>query len=357
MKKIMIAAVAATMASVSMADISIKGDAYIQYADNAIGKADNADDTTANRKRINLNVTGKSGATSVVISLRNDDNNNTGAVEGTGASGGNIKTHQFYLTTKVGPVDIKAGDFYTTTGLGAVYKGASFSDALDLSTKVGNATIGVLTTDNSNAAGGTAVYASTKIANVDVMIEHSADKNEVNADSLGYTNIAAKGTFNGISVAAEKNNSKVDEANTTLIHVGGKANGIKWDVAQLKNGDAIHAGNAKFAPLGSMLVGTAARGGTSTAVADSGDFSKITGVAVSTKLAGNTVKAIYTNLKTSGTGTSPTTVLNDTIKGTEIILTRALSGGKLTVNLGKISGSESDTANATNTGVRFDVKF
>jgi hypothetical protein len=33
MKKLMVAAVAATMASASMADISIKGDAYIQYAD------------------------------------------------------------------------------------------------------------------------------------------------------------------------------------------------------------------------------------------------------------------------------------------------------------------------------------
>jgi hypothetical protein len=33
MKKLMVAAVVATMASVSMADISIKGDAYLQYAD------------------------------------------------------------------------------------------------------------------------------------------------------------------------------------------------------------------------------------------------------------------------------------------------------------------------------------
>jgi hypothetical protein len=36
MKKLMVAAVAATMASASMADISIKGDAYLQYADNGI---------------------------------------------------------------------------------------------------------------------------------------------------------------------------------------------------------------------------------------------------------------------------------------------------------------------------------
>jgi hypothetical protein len=48
-------AVAATMASVSMADISIKGDAYLQYADNGI---DESGSKTKNTKRVNLNVIG-----------------------------------------------------------------------------------------------------------------------------------------------------------------------------------------------------------------------------------------------------------------------------------------------------------
>jgi hypothetical protein len=39
MKKLIVAAVAATMASASMADISIKGDAYLQYADKGIGQS------------------------------------------------------------------------------------------------------------------------------------------------------------------------------------------------------------------------------------------------------------------------------------------------------------------------------
>jgi hypothetical protein len=44
------------MASVSMADISIKGDAYLQYADNGI---DQSGSKTKNTKRVNLNVIGK----------------------------------------------------------------------------------------------------------------------------------------------------------------------------------------------------------------------------------------------------------------------------------------------------------
>ncbi|VVM27496.1 hypothetical protein BSPWISOXPB_10468 [uncultured Gammaproteobacteria bacterium] len=53
MKKLIVAAVAATMASASMADISIKGDAYLQYADKGIGQSGS---TTVNAKRVNLNV-------------------------------------------------------------------------------------------------------------------------------------------------------------------------------------------------------------------------------------------------------------------------------------------------------------
>jgi hypothetical protein len=48
-KKLIVAAVAATMASVSMADISIKGDAYLQYADNGI---DQSGSKTKNTKRV-----------------------------------------------------------------------------------------------------------------------------------------------------------------------------------------------------------------------------------------------------------------------------------------------------------------
>jgi hypothetical protein len=34
-----------------------------------------------------------------------------------------------------------------------------------------------------------------------------------------------------------------------------------------------------------------------------------------------------------------------------------MSGGKLTANLAKLSGSDTEALNATNRGVRFDVKF
>jgi hypothetical protein len=50
--------------------------------------------TTVNAKRVNLNVVGKSGATTVVASFRTDDQD----ANRSGAS----NLHQFYITTKVG---------------------------------------------------------------------------------------------------------------------------------------------------------------------------------------------------------------------------------------------------------------
>jgi hypothetical protein len=68
----------------------------------------------------------------VVASFRTDDKD----ANRSGAS----NLHQFYITTKVGPVNIKAGDFYSTIGLGAWSKGGKSTDALSLSTKVGPVT-------------------------------------------------------------------------------------------------------------------------------------------------------------------------------------------------------------------------
>ncbi|VVH64463.1 hypothetical protein BSPLISOX_843 [uncultured Gammaproteobacteria bacterium] len=365
MKKLMVAAVAATMASASMADISIKGDAYLQYADNGIVQSGS---NTSNRKRVNLNVIGKSGSTTVVASFRTDDKD----ANRSGAS----NLHQFYITTKVGPVNIKAGDFYSTIGLGAWSKGGKSTDALSLSTKVGPVTLGIYTTnggevdtiEGKNVTTGTGTTAKTVVeytpvtktiastTHISIAADIAGAKVKIiNNPKAKWTNLSAKGTFGGILVAAEHHKQKAAGTNAeqkvTLLHVGGKVGAVKWDVAQYKNKDVAAGTNAKLAPLGSMLVGGGARGGTATAVANVNDFSKILGVAVSAKVAGNTLKVIYTKNTLNAGGFA------DKLTGAELILTRAISSGKLTANLGKISGGDDDSMNSTNRGVRFDVKF
>ncbi len=339
----MVAAVVATMASASMADISIKGDAYIQYVDRGIDKSGS---DTENHKRVNLNVIGKSGATTVVASFRTDDN--------TPARSGASNLHQFYITTKVGPVNVKAGDFYSTIGLGAWSKSEARTDALSLSTKVGPVTLGVHTADGTtkkDSTGSVVSVSGTTHVSVAVKIA-SAKVKVINNPNAKWTDISASGTFGGISVAAEHLKQKAvginAEEKVTLLHVGGKVGTVKWDVAQYKNKDAAAGGNAKFSPLGSMLVGVKARGITATAAANTGQFSKILGASISSKVAGSTIKVIYSK-NTLGVA--------DKVTGAELIFTRAVIGGKLTANLAKLSGHETDNMNATNRGVRFDVKF
>ncbi len=348
MKKLMIAAVAATMTSVSMADISIKGDGFVSFATNNV-LADIGVEKEANqdRQRVRLHVVGSTGNTKVTAIIRN--NGNTGDDKRTNGAKDSVYLQSLYFNTKVGPVDIKAGDFRRGIGFGSRIKSAEQGNAFIASTKVNDWTLGVFTNDGSKTDGitqrdnSTSVFTSGKLGPVKVSAEY---------DNQNFANVNVKTTVNNILFALEQYSDKTDVNNdTTLIHVGGKVNNFKWDVAQLKNDNTYEEaidGNKRFAPLGSMLIGKVARGGTDTAVANVGDFTKIKGIAVSTKMAGNTIKAIYTR-NTLGD--------DDKLTGAELILTRPLAGAKLTVNLGKISGSNNEAMNTANTGFRIDVRF
>ncbi|SHA25406.1 hypothetical protein BTHERMOSOX_1359 [Bathymodiolus thermophilus thioautotrophic gill symbiont] len=364
-KQLMIAAVAATMASVSQAGISITGDSYFSYANNAIGYDEDqpADfEKNVDSQRVRLKVVGTTGATKVTAVLRNNgatrvDSNNKELSDNVRKGG--LQMDSLYITTKAGRFNIKAGDYWGTIGLGARSKGASKKNAVALSAKVGPATLGVYTSGDD--AHSTNVNASAKVKGVSI-------KAVLNPKE--FTNLSVKGTFKGITGALELHLDKTNDAiaddeknNTTLIHVNGKFRSIKWDVASISNkiaydGNETTGGfkNGTLAPLGSMLIGEGARGGTATAVANVGQFTSIVGVAVSTKLAGNTIKGIYTkNTMPAGIAGAD----DEKASGIELIITRPLGGAQLTANFGKLSGFSDTykTMNASNKGLRLDVKF
>ncbi len=360
-KQLIIAAVAATMASVSQAGISITGDSYFSYANNAIGYDDtaSASDKNIDSQRVRLKVVGTTGTTKVTAVIRNDgvtrvDNGsgNSAGTEGAANAKGALHMDSLYIMTKAGRFNIKAGDYWGTIGLGARSKGGAKKNAISLSAKVGPATLGVFTSGDD--AHSTNINASAKVKGV-------AIKAMINPKT--FTNLSVKGAFKGITGALDLYlDQTTDDAgdknknNTTLIHVGGKFRSVQFDVASISNKEAYGGtkGNSKFAPLGSMLIGTAARGGTATAVANVGQFTSIVGVAVSTKLLGNTVKGIYSSSKMP-TGSDS----EEKVTGIELIVTRPLGGAKLTANFGKFSGFSDayKEQNASNKGLRLDVKF
>jgi hypothetical protein len=536
-KRLLIAAVAATMSVAATADISITGDAYTSFASQKVmsvgGGSNNRDD-----QRVRVKIVGSAGDTKVVAVIRNDGVTRVDAAKDgsqtSSAHKNGLHMDSLYVTTKAGPVNIKAGDYWDTVGLGARSKGEGQKDAFFASTEVGGWTLGLTAAHATNAANTVAAAATaaatvatanydaystvhdtakavSDVVNSDPVVQATneattaralvdktdaevaktnvvavADTVDVTAGSLlnvsatgkigpvkiglvhspdSFTDLTAEATFGGVSIAVEKWDDRTNYQNdTTLVHISGEVGNFKWEIAQIDNdkatitnveyankvaetavvngrtiigidrlfyetttgeesdviytkkdtyghkldlrpnfsasdkavpyligGKKVYAskdsiGNywrtvkedsdateervithftsknvahatGKLSPLGSMLIGTNARGSTATAVADVGDFTKILGIAVSTKVAGNTVKVIYTESTIGG--------INDKVTGTELIVSRPLGGATLTANIGKLSGLSSNKydalsdirVNDTNVGLRLDVKF
>ena len=113
-KQLLIAAVAATMASVSMADVSISGGATAN-----ITSVSGADTTYASD--IDLKIVGKAGATTATVDLEfltSSEGTVTTATD-TGATAGSLTNFvkNAYISTNVGGANIKVGDWYGSDSL------------------------------------------------------------------------------------------------------------------------------------------------------------------------------------------------------------------------------------------------
>jgi hypothetical protein len=128
-KQLLIAAVAATMGTAAMADISITGDAKFEYFNTETA-------TTSTNKtgtEANLAIVGKQGDTSVTIKLELNTHD-----EGTTNETSEIDIEDMFMTTKIADVNIKAGNWAsgTTALLGEIDNGPRASNKVDLSTTI-----------------------------------------------------------------------------------------------------------------------------------------------------------------------------------------------------------------------------
>jgi len=141
-KQLLIAAVAATMTSAAMADISISGDAKFEYkntdisatANTVYGNATGAQTFNTGNTEVNVKMVGKSGDTTVVL---NQEFNNHGA------QGSNVDTEDMYISTKIADVAVKAGHYASGTSgiLGEIDNGSRATDKVTLTTTLAGATI------------------------------------------------------------------------------------------------------------------------------------------------------------------------------------------------------------------------
>ena len=336
-KQLLIAAVAATMATASMADISIKGSANIKMA----GKDLSTDTFTAQSSSQNMDVdiTGSNGATKVIAHLDIDNASSTGGTD-TSTDGGTINVDKLYMTTAIGSVNVKAGDWSSCVGMvEGVQKCTTTNNSISLSTKVGGYTIGV-SGGMSDDSATNSLAISGKVAGFDVKIKESEHT---------YTDIAVKGDLaigTGTGFYVEHMNRDAADSDATLIAAHTVINGVtvkaaSWEADTAGVTAALNTGDIR--PLGTSLVGDYHTKYAPTLAT----IKDIKGVGANMDIQGNNVNVVV--------GNYDTTTLNN-LDFADVVVTRKLAAGTtLDMSYGKIDTSA--TADTTNFGAIINVKF
>jgi len=237
-KQLIAAAVAATMSAGAMADISITGDAKYEY--DHTEDANSAKTNTGNTE-MHINIAGKTGDTGVVAKFELDTSGDNGA---------GIDLEDMYMTTKVGDISVKAGNWASGTGglLGELEEGGRAQNKIDLRTTVGDVTFytgnsdrasseasntntaGNATTANADAADGDTalnnnMYAGAvfKIAGNTIEVK----KNKSTRDSFGI-----KGALQGVNYRYEAMDDDTN-GDATYIQLGTSVSGVNLGYAAI----------------------------------------------------------------------------------------------------------------------------
>jgi len=280
-KQLLIAAVAATMGTAAIADISITGAAKVNYTHTDYDDASTAD-TNAFKNEMDLKVKGSHGDTTVVMNFGNDT-----------AGTGTITSEDNYVSTKVGDVSIKVGDW--DNGNNALRASSRGANKFSASTSFGD--IGV-TYDASGDAGDDTVKVSASVAGV------SASYKAVD----GGEDVSLSTSVAGVSISYLGLNRDAANMDRSVVEISGSANGVGIKVAQASadSGDAID---------GDTWMGDFEGASGAYALSAGQD---VTAIELSTSIAGNSVK--FRNVDIDGVAGQDTSF-------NKVIVTRPLANG------------------------------
>jgi len=307
-KQLLIAAVAASMTSVAMADISISGAAKINYTTVDYDDASTTDTDTF-KHEMDLKIAGKKGDTSITMNFGGMDSAGTAAVS-------TFNMEDAYVATSVEGVNIKVGQWdngnnalrassrasgkfsanYTMSGVTVSYDAANIADE---SVKIAGSIAGVSASYKQLQAGND-ISLKTTIAGVKLSYL-ALNRDAANTDRAVFE---ASGTIGGVTLTAAKAST---EAGDTI-------DGDTWmgdfELASgayaLTDGQDVVAVNAKMAVAGNtvQLRRTEIDGKT-------GEDTSITKI-IATRALGNgtTFEAIYTNVNDKGSTTTDGSTLD-----------------------------------------------
>jgi hypothetical protein len=315
-KQLLIAAVAATMGTAVIADISITGNAEYKYThtDNSNTQAT----TNAPSTEINIKIKGSHGDTTVYL----DQEFKASSADGAGATG--LDVENMYLKTKVGPLSVTAGNWTgsTSANTGEIKNNGRSNGKISVSAPAGPLKIGFWTTPGTGTSDGFTVSGS--VAGVKIGLKEASNQ---------YTDINVSGEIAGVSYRLDNYDA---EASTDDAFYG---------MVSKKFGDATLTVNHVEAKKGATLT---ENDGVFDAFDGDDVTYKITRIAVGTTLAGNSITLAAQN-STEDNGSD-----NDSVK---VTVSRALAAGmvvKGTFQSADNVTADGDTDTAT---LELDVSF
>jgi hypothetical protein len=268
-KELLIAAVAETMGTAVIADVSITGNAKYEYFNTQMTSG--ADTNTANTE-VNLLVAGKTGDTSVVA---NFELNSHGA-----GSSDTMDIEDLYMKTKVGDVAVKGGNWAlgTTALLGEIDEGGRSNNKVDLSTTIA----GVKVYAGSSAAAGTGATEVTSAMYAGVVADVSGwtlQAKKLNANDYGY---GISGEIEGFGIRFENKNKKAANSDVNFGQITKTVGDFDLAVAYI-DADASGLVTESDSSIFAVEMSTATAG-----TADTG-VDSVAQISAKTSIAGNTV--------------------------------------------------------------------
>ncbi len=316
-KQLLIAAVAATMGTAAIADVSITGAGMVKFVNVDSGNAATADTNTTSQE-MDLKVTGKSGDTTAVMTFNMDGGDGTTTIEG-----------DAYMTTSISGVALKAGRFEG----GKSNLTAKSPRADKVSASMDLAGIKVTYEDNATNTG-SAVYLSGSVSGVNGTFKKKDGSDEIHLS----------GSVAGVGIAYRGINSDTADQDASEFVLTGSFNGVDVtyaeadaDASRTLNGDGIY-GDINSGKVTADSAATTTVAGTD-----------LRTIKLSTSVAGNTVS--WTNVDVDGI-----LAANDGTVDT-IAVSRSLAGGT-TLNAKYVMKDMDATNNDSDTlEVKLSVKF
>jgi len=328
-KQLLIAAVAATMTSVAFADISITGGMKVNYTNT--DKNSVTSDTVSHE--LDLQVTGKTGATTVYMELNNDSADGTNAAAeptkySSATTDSNFDIEDAWMQTSIGSVAVKAGTW--------------------------NGTDTILAADSGRTTGNWIL--SSDVSGVNVALEGDSNASKTKVTLKGdISGVSAKYVMNGSSSTAGNTFGKASDELYLSTDIAGfgvtyamidseatTADAAAFTVSKEFNGVTISYSEVDADALYTVNGDTAAFGDAATFMNIGDDASSIK---LATSVAGNTVSARFVKV-------DALVAANDVDVNT-FTVTRPLANGTTL----EVTYTDTDESTATTDNTVLDVEL